>query len=163
MRIYLKNCFKRFKFSARRKKILIKLIQYIIKREKITGNKLFRDFIKNIKTSNLKINFLFVDDDQMKKYNYQYFKKKSFTDVISFSMLEGDKIYGEEILGDAIISIETAMRNAKNYNNTVEEEVFLYVIHAILHMMGYDHPSENSIMRKKEKFYFDFLKTKLLK
>ncbi len=134
------------------RKDIERVVEYVIREEKKT-NKL----LKNFNINSAEITFLFVDDKQMKKYNKQYFNRTGSTDVISFSMLEGEEILYNNTLGDAVISVETAERNSAAYNNSYKEELLLLVIHAVLHILGYDHETDNGEMREKESFYFNKL------
>jgi len=96
-----------------------------------------------------KLGITFTDDINIKKYNKKYRKLNKATDVLSFSNDE----YG--LLGDIIISVETAMRNAKKYGATFKDEIVRLVVHGSLHIAGYDHikAGDRIIMRKKEGKY----------
>lgn len=161
MNVNIENHSSFFRFSKKRKKTVIKIIEYLLAGEKEKGNRLFRNFIKKTLIKNIQINLVFIDDNEMKKYNKKYFNRKSLTDVIAFSMIEGVNVKNNFILGDAIISVETAKTNAELYNHSLKEELLLLIIHAVLHLMGYEHSSGNSIMRKREKKYFEYAKKKL--
>lgn len=71
------------------------------------------------------------------------------TDVLSFPQ-EGGPDYS--LLGDIVISLDTAKRQSKSYGNTVHEEIKKLLIHGILHLLGYDHEKkkEKDIMREQE-------------
>lgn len=157
MNINIRNHSSFFKFSKRRKDIIAKSIAYILKTEKKEGLRGFKRFINKVDINDVEINLLFVDDEEMIKYNKKYFKRESSTDVIAFSMIEGEDIENNLSLGDAIISVETAKTNAYLYKHTLEEELLLLVIHAVLHLMGYKHVRKHSVMRKKEKQYFKYI------
>jgi len=88
----------------------------------------------------------FIDDKAMRELNRKYKGADRTTDVLSFCQ-DGD------LLGDVVISLETAKRHACIYKTTVEEEVKRLLIHGVLHLLGYDHSnqSERIIMREKEK------------
>ncbi len=76
------------------------------------------------------------------------------TDVLAFSMHEGrfPKVH-PEILGDVVISLETASRQAKRYKHSLDKEIALLVVHGILHLLDYDHlkKKDKEKMRKREK------------
>jgi probable rRNA maturation factor len=62
------------------------------------------------------------------------------TDVLSFSMKEGEQLGSSpELLGDVIISVETAVNQAKKASISAIEEVTSLLIHGVLHLLGYDH------------------------
>ena len=162
MNINIENNSKVLKFNKMLKEQIFACIKYIVRSEKKQSFSIaFKKFIRNKNINNIQIDFLFIDEKEMKKYNKKYFNRKTSTDVIAFSMIEGENIDNNFILGDAIISVETAQKNAELYNNYLKEELFLLIIHSTLHLMGYDHPDDRSIMRKKEKQYFEYIKKKI--
>ena len=113
--------------------------------------------LKILDISSKKISFVFCDNEFIKKINRKYFKKNSTTDVISFPL---NDIYQKDYLGEVIISVEKAFLEAKNYNHTFEEELLYYIIHGILHILGYrDYKvKERKIMVKKQNEIFDKIK-----
>jgi probable rRNA maturation factor len=103
------------------------------------------------KDSRLTINM--VSDRLMKQLNKVFMNRPGTTDVLAFSMIEGKRIRGQgNYLGDVVISLDTARKNAKKYKNTLREELCLYVIHGILHLLGYDDTrvANKKKMRKRE-------------
>ena len=94
--------------------------------------------IKPIKNCSFEVTL--VSDAVIKRLNKTYHKTNSSTDVLSF--------YTQDI----IISADTAKRNAKIYNNTLEKELVLYIIHGILHLTGYDDTTKSKakIMEQKQ-------------
>jgi len=89
-----------------------------------------------------------VGDTEIKNLNYKYRSIDKPTDVLAFSMREGMELKGEEgILGDVVISAETALRQARRYKKSVNDEMNLYLVHGILHLVGYDDSSSRD--RKK--------------
>jgi probable rRNA maturation factor len=83
-----------------------------------------------------------VDDEEMQMLNYQYRGKNKSTDVLSFAQLEGEQTFsaGQEILlGDIIISLSTALRQAEKAGHPLPEEMAFLTVHATLHLLGYDH------------------------
>jgi probable rRNA maturation factor len=90
-----------------------------------------------------------VDDQQIKKLNKEYLRRSRPTDVISFSQIEGEFSHiNPHLLGDVVISVETAQRQAKENNNTLPDEITFLLIHGILHLLGYDH--EGSVRKARE-------------
>ena len=105
------------------------------------------------------ISILFTDDEQIREINRCYLGRDKATNVISFSMREGE--YGHinpQILGDVVISVETARRDAIRGKLTLEEEIDFLLIHGILHLLGYNHENtsrkEAEIMHDKERDVF---------
>jgi len=80
------------------------------------------------------ITILFVDNRQIREFNLMYRGRDCATDVISFD----DSINRKEILADIVISTDTAISNAKIFNTVPLYELNLYVVHGLLHLLGYD-------------------------
>ncbi len=108
------------------------------------------------------ISLLFVDDQGIAEINHQYLNKNHPTNVISFSMLEGEySSINPDILGDIIISAETAYKDAQLEGLSFEDELDYLMIHGLLHIIGYNHEyseDEALIMKKKEQEIFYYLK-----
>lgn len=87
----------------------------------------------------------------MKALNARYLGKYTPTDVLAFdsSLKKG------EILADIAISTDTAIRNARTYRTSASYEVYLYVIHGLLHLLGYDDKTtgQKKIMQKEAAKY----------
>jgi probable rRNA maturation factor len=104
------------------------------------------------------VSILFVDDEGIRKINRDYLGRDKPTNVISFSMSEGE--FGDvnpSILGDIIISTETAKRDAESHNIPFDDEIDFLLIHGLLHLLGYDHETTDSdaeLMKEKEKELF---------
>ena len=89
----------------------------------------------------------YVNDGRMRRLNKKYRGRDSFTDVLAFSMREGRRLKGQErFLGDIVISVDAAERQARYFNSTKERELKLYLIHGILHLLGYT----NGEIRKRQ-------------
>ena len=112
------------------------------------------------------VNVLITDDEGIRCYNRDYRSVDGSTDVLSFPMqefqhsgwdaqsdFELDEDTGELPLGDIIISMESAKRQANDYGNTFEYEIAYLIIHSTLHLIGYDHDKKSSEkdMHKKNK------------
>ena len=87
-----------------------------------------------------------IGDDEMAALNRDYRKKNKPTDVLSFSLWEGDDSFvaslgeNQEIaLGDIVISLDTAMRQASELGHSVQRELEFLAVHGTLHLLGYDH------------------------
>ena len=104
------------------------------------------------------VNVTFVDDEEIKMLNTEHRKIESATDVLSFPLGENG-IYdtnpenGAKMLGDIVISVEHAVKQAENYGHTLQREVAFLTVHSMLHLLGYDHVNgglEQMKMREKE-------------
>ena len=108
------------------------------------------------------ISITFVDDPTIQRINKQYLSRDKTTNVISFSLQEGD--FGDinrDLLGDIVISVDTAYRDAENGNFEFTEELIFLIIHGLLHLTGYNHENTSKTdaikMKKKEKELFRVL------
>ncbi|HLA48645.1 MAG TPA: rRNA maturation RNase YbeY [Nitrospinota bacterium] len=105
------------------------------------------------------ISILFIDDMEMRILNKRYRGKDKTTDVLSFPQISDFKsaIRNPQfaiLLGDVVISLETAKRQAKESGHPFNREVIILLTHGILHLLGYDHEGDKKKaveMRRKEK------------
>jgi probable rRNA maturation factor len=99
---------------------------------------------------------LVVGDRKMREMNREYRGMDRTTDVLSFSMLEGeggrDAMKGAAdvplILGDVVISAPTAAAQAEALGHSLEREMVFLLVHGILHLTGYDHERSKADERK---------------
>lgn len=102
------------------------------------------------------ISVVLTDDEQMHVLNRDYRGKDKPTDVLSFSQLEGEPFAVEAEdrieLGDVVISVDTAKRQASAHGHSLQDELNLLLAHGILHLLGYDDETENGAaeMRRHE-------------
>ena len=107
--------------------------------------------LKNLACSNAEISILFTSDEHIKELNKTYRKKNRPTDVLAFSQNEGDLIgTNTNILGDVVVSTDTAKRQADERSHSVEKEIFILLIHGILHLLGFDHEKEKKDLKKMQ-------------
>jgi probable rRNA maturation factor len=97
-----------------------------------------------------------VDDAAIREVNREHRGKDKPTDVLSFPMFEaGEETQTgvERMVGDVVISIETARRQAAEYDATLQQELYRLLIHGILHVMGHDHEEagERAAMESEER------------
>ena len=99
-----------------------------------------RRILKELNHPDKEISILFVDDRQIRDLNAKYLKRNRPTNVISFPMAQGKfPVINPQLLGDVVISVETARREAQESGLSLEEEITFLLIHGILHLAGYDH------------------------
>jgi probable rRNA maturation factor len=91
----------------------------------------------------------FVRDRKMRALNREFRGKDLATDVLSFPAGEADDAPGH-YLGDVVISIDTAMRQAGDMGHTLEREINELLIHGVLHLCGYDHETDQGEMNRLE-------------
>ena len=92
----------------------------------------------------------FVLDREMRALNRRWRHTDSTTDVLSFSAVEGEEVLGNErLLGDLVISTETAARQARQQGHSVVVEVGVLVCHGLVHLCGLDHErSDDEALRQ---------------
>jgi probable rRNA maturation factor len=130
--------------SRRKWAILIdnKYPSFQINRSEIT--KLCKNVLKNFDVPSEyplveEVSLVFADDHSVQELNSYYRGKNKPTDVLSFSMLEGDASELSRSLGDVVISLDTAKAQAKKNKQSISDEVATLIIHGLLHLLGYDH------------------------
>ena len=92
---------------------------------------------------NSQLSMVFCDDEAIKELNNEYRSKNEPTDVLSFPMELENFVPEIRLLGDIVISTDTAIRQAKEYNHSVMTEIVILMIHGLLHLHGYDHIEED--------------------
>jgi probable rRNA maturation factor len=124
--------------------------------------------LKILDCADKEISLSFVDDKKIKQLNKQYLGKDKATNVLSFSLQENE--YGNvnpQILGDIVISADTAQKDASQGNLTIAQEIDFLIIHGLLHLLGYNHENttkkETSKMRKKERELFNLVNSSDIK
>ncbi|HLR11141.1 MAG TPA: rRNA maturation RNase YbeY [Sporosarcina sp.] len=103
------------------------------------------------------ISLTFMDDVSIQEVNRSYRGKDTPTDVISFALEElgeGEMpiitdITMPKVLGDILISVDTAKRQAEEYGHPLKREIGFLALHGLLHLLGYDHMTEEE---EKEMF-----------
>lgn len=123
--------------------------------EKIDKNKIIEcaDYVlKAMNEDDAELSLVLVNDTYIRNLNWKYRRKDSATDVLAFSMRDSRGLSGS-ILGDVVISVETAKREARKRKKDFQEELDLYFVHGILHLLGYDDekPRARKKMKEKEK------------
>jgi len=86
------------------------------------------------------LSILLCDDDAIQELNRRYRKKNRPTDVLAFPMNEGPgPLPDAGLLGDVVISLPTATRQAADHDRPIIDEVTFLLAHGLLHLVGYDH------------------------
>jgi probable rRNA maturation factor len=101
------------------------------------------------------ISVSFVRDPKIRELNRTFRGMDKPTDVLSFPLVEPGDVYpgAERLLGDIVISVDTAKRQAADYDAPVGREVQRLLIHGVLHLLGHDHiePVERAAMEAEER------------
>ncbi|MFC1674765.1 rRNA maturation RNase YbeY [Candidatus Omnitrophota bacterium] len=91
----------------------------------------------------------FVTEKRIRELNAKYLGQPCATDVICFDLARDRR----EIMADIFICTAAAVKNAKTYKTSTEGEIFLYLVHGLLHLLGYNDRTqkERKRMQRKEK------------
>lgn len=111
------------------------------------------------------VSLSFVSDKEIQELNKHYREMDKVTDVLSFPQYEDLNELPEEgviPLGDVVICMEQAERQAEEFGHSLERELVYLFIHSICHLLGYDHMEEadRQEMREKEERIMDQLQLK---
>ncbi|MBP6835555.1 MAG: rRNA maturation RNase YbeY [Deltaproteobacteria bacterium] len=99
--------------------------------------------LRSLKLPRAELSVLLCDDATIHALNRDYRKKNKPTDVLAFAMREGeDGHLAGDLLGDVIISLETATRQAKERAVVTRDEVMMLLAHGLLHLLGWDHQTD---------------------
>jgi len=93
----------------------------------------------------------FVDDASIQELNRNYRNKDESTDILTFvqkdakdvSWPDSSQEEHAEVLGDMVISLETLQRNSEYFNVPPDEELYRLLVHGVLHLLGYDHKTND--------------------
>jgi probable rRNA maturation factor len=110
---------------------------------------ILREILRLLGLKSFCISVVFCDNKFISKLNRKFFKKSRATDVISFP-LQDDA--ATKYLGEIVISVEQAKRMCDFYGKKWREELALYLIHGILHLVGYNDikKKERAVMERKQ-------------
>ena len=102
--------------------------------------------------TNREIELIITDNDSIQELNREYREKDKPTDVLSFPL---ETPFTEQSvfdipLGTIVISADFVKEKAKTYGHTEQDELKLLFIHGLLHLLGYDHETDEGEMRQKE-------------
>lgn len=141
-------------------------VRLIDLQKKISLNKtklkgMTRKILKYQGRNDVELSIVLADDSKMRLLNRKFRKIDRSTDVLAFSMGEGeDSEINPALLGDVVVSLEAAERCAKRLNIAKEKEIERYLTHGILHLLGYDHQRkrERKAMREREEEILEILR-----
>ena len=110
---------------------------------------LAKEVLRCLDVGAAEVGVLVCDDATIRSLNRRFRDKDRSTDVLSFpaDFAQPD---GSRYLGDVAISLETAARQAAEAGTTLENELKVLVVHAIVHLCGYDHETDRGEMRRLE-------------
>jgi probable rRNA maturation factor len=107
--------------------------------------------LRCLELAGAELSVVITDDREIRELNRVFRHKDRPTDVLAFAMREGEPVGSSrapgkksgEILGDVVVSVETARRQAHQQGRPLAAEMRLLVAHGLLHLVGYDHQSDN--------------------
>lgn len=114
------------------------------------------------------ISVVLTDDREIHGLNLEYRKKDKPTDVLSFPQFSKKELVSRKVLvkgslGDIVISVDTTVKQAREFEVSHQEEMIRLLVHGFLHLLGYDHENvhrnEAARMKRKERKVRDVLKT----
>ncbi|HOB10111.1 MAG: rRNA maturation RNase YbeY [Acetomicrobium sp.] len=136
--------------------------------EKLTAKVLEEELEEKHDIKSIEVSLTFVEPDEMLELNEQYRGIDEPTDVLSFPLWEEEdgrfllpsKDWDEVALGDIVICPRVVIDFARASEKEPEEEIVLIYIHGLLHLLGYDHTTEEqeAIMWKKQEKYKNYIK-----
>ena len=106
-----------------------------------------RDLVAELEPSAESLGVRFVDDEAMREMNLRYRDRDATTDVLSFP---GDATLEGRHVGDILISVPAARRQAATRAHDAEREIRLLLLHGLLHCMGMDHEKDDGEMARVE-------------
>jgi probable rRNA maturation factor len=113
-----------------------------------------RELLRLLGLRRAELSLALVDDAEMARLNRGWRRRRGPTDVLSFSLVGGP--YAEHrrgLLGDVVIDVETAARQARRRHRSLDEEAGRLLVHGVLHLLGHDHEREDEarVMRAEER------------
>ena len=107
-----------------------------------------RRLLRAVDARDAELSIALVDDREIRTLNRRYRDKPRATDVLSFSLVEGDFAdHRHGLLGDVVISVETAASQAAARHRGLDEVVARLLIHGLLHLLGHDHVEDEEARR----------------
>ena len=115
--------------------------------------------LEDLDSHEVELSILFTDDLHIAELNNKYLGKQGSTNVLAFPMAD-DKSNEEdepvpgvypEMLGDIVVSVDTALQESKNLKEDLEETVYRLLVHGLLHLLNYDHEKSSKDARIMEK------------
>jgi probable rRNA maturation factor len=106
--------------------------------------------VKITETENKIFNVVLVYDRKMRELNNDFRGKNATTDVLSFPFEADEFEANTNFLGDIVISVEQAAKQAAENDLTLETEIKQLILHGVLHLCGYDHETDKGEMNRRE-------------
>lgn len=107
--------------------------------------------LKDLECHDAELSILITDDNHIAELNRRFLKKKGPTNVLAFPIRDDDPTEPETLmLGDIVISLDAAMRDAKKAGESLTIMIDRLLIHGLLHLLGYDHERSEEAVKMEE-------------
>ena len=117
--------------------------------------RLAQAMLSQVGESAAELGLTFIGDRRMRRLNHRFRNKGRTTDVLAFAAREARLPHGVDLsarlLGDVVISVPAAMRQARKGRHSLDQELVALMIHGILHLCGYDHERSESEARRMKR------------
>lgn len=117
--------------------------------------RLVQVLMKQVGEPSSELGLCLIGDRRMRRLNREFRGKDRTTDVLAFAMRDSRAPHVSRltarILGDVVISVPTAMRQAREEQRSLEEELTTLLIHGLLHLCGYDHERNKAEARRMQR------------
>jgi probable rRNA maturation factor len=137
----------------------VRLAQFVVRQSTLAH--LAEHVLSAVGESRSELSLELIGDRRMRRLNREYRKKDRPTDVLAFPIREAVMPRGmypvTQMLGDVVISLPTAVRQAKEAGRSIDDELVMLLVHGVLHLCGYDHernPREAARMLRRERALF---------
>ena len=110
-----------------------------------------RKLLDRLRLRDAELSILLVSDREMRVLNRRWRGRDRPTDVLSFAQGDGEPDAPDGLLGDVVISVDTARRQAAERRETVGREAERLLIHGLLHLLGYDHERSAAEARRMQR------------
>lgn len=148
LNIFIENIYPQF--SLDEKKVLAgakKVMKYCLESNEVLDS----SCLKSLDYNTLTFDIVFCDNTKIHEINREYREKDRATDVITFALFADSSpeerfIFDGEInLGEILISLDKTQEQAESNNHEFGRELFFLISHGIMHLLGYDHPTEEEL------------------
>ena len=133
--------------------LLLKNLQRSVKIQSRSFRFFLRRLADELTLEGTSATLVLVGDERMRTLNRRFRGFDCATDVLSFPAHNGDfptENEDTDYLGDIVISVDTARRQARRRGSTLPRELRVLALHGLLHLLGHDHETDNGEMRRIE-------------
>ena len=110
-----------------------------------------RRLLRALRLERAELSVLLVSDREMRRLNHHWRGRDRPTDVLAFAQSEGPAAAPDGLLGDVVISVDAARRQAAERGETLGREADRLLIHGLLHLLGYDHERSAAEARRMQR------------